>query len=121
MARANRRRVGGWLPADPEVIQRWAATLRAKASTDPSDYSPPIQDLQNLVASTPSLATATQTMFTEGYIYDPENPLGAPSVQSWPEFLSLLNAIMTTAPQFYVDKDGEALGLVGFPINALLD
>ncbi|AXS39511.1 phosphatidylserine decarboxylase family protein [Breoghania sp. L-A4] len=121
MARSNKRRVGGWLPSDPELIRKFVEKLRSRPKADPADYIPPIKDLQNLVASTPTLAALTQVMFVEGYDYDPENPLGQPSVTSWPEFLGLLNAIMTTAPEFYVDAKGEALGLVGFPINALLD
>lgn len=123
MARANQARVGGWLPQDHTTVLSWVETLRARASFDPASYIAPIQDLQNLVATTPSLAGLTQAMFAEGYLYDDETPLGSPSVQSWPEFLGLLNAIMTTAPEFFIKGDGntEAAGLIGFPINALLD
>lgn len=121
MTRPNKTRVGGWLPSNPEILQKWIAGLLAKPLADASNYIQPIQELQNLVANTPSLQESTQTMFIEGYDFDPANPLGTPSVTSWPQFLGLLNAIMTTAPQFYTDKDGGASGLVGFPINALLD
>ena len=121
MTRVNKRRVGSWLPSDPELLQRWIANLLSKPVADPSDYIPPIQELQNLVANTPSLQITTQAMFTEAYFHDKTNPLGAPAVTSWPQFLGLLNNIMTTAPEFFVNSKGEAQGLVGFPINALLD
>lgn len=121
MVRANKRRVGAWLPSDPELLRRWLVRLASKPVADPSDYVRPIQDLQNLVAATPSLQLSTQAMFTEAYVYDPDDPSGAPAVTSWPQFLGLLNNIMTTAPEFIVDSDGKAQGLVGFPINALLD
>ena len=121
MTRANKRRLGGWLPSNPELLRKWVTKLLSKPVADPSNYVPPIQGLQNLVANTPSLQLTTQAMFTEAYIYDPEDPTGAPSVTSWPQFLGLLNNIMTTSPEFIVERDGEAQGLVGFPINALLD
>lgn len=121
MIRANKRRVGGWLPSNPAVLRKWVATLLAKPVADPSNYVQPIQDLQNLVASTFSLNVSTQAMFTEAYIYDPADPTGAPALTSWPQFLGVLNNIMTTSPEFIVDSQGDAQGLVGFPINALLD
>ena len=121
MVRVNKQRLGGWLPSKPELLHKWVTKFLSKPVADPSDYVPPIQELQNLVANTPSLQLTTQAMFTEAYIYDPDNPTGAPAVTSWLQFLGLLNNIMTTSPEFIVDNDGNAQGLVGFPINALLD
>ncbi|NEO33203.1 MAG: phosphatidylserine decarboxylase family protein [Symploca sp. SIO3C6] len=121
MVRVNKRRVGGWLPSDPELLRKWVVKLLSKPVADPSDYVQPIQDLQNLVATTPSLQISTQAMFTEAYVYDPDDPTGAPALTSWQQFLGVLNNIMTIAPEFIVDRKGEAQGLVGFPINALLD
>ena len=43
------------------------------------------------------------------------DPTGAPQVQDYNQMLELINAIMTTAPE-YNDS-----GLVGFPINAILN
>jgi phosphatidylserine decarboxylase len=49
-------------------------------------------------------------------------PLGQVQVRSFDEFLGLLNGIMTTAPEAYQDiPSHEPSGLIGFPINALLD
>lgn len=121
MIRAHKRRTGGWLPADHHLLQRWIKKLLAQPLADPSDYIQPIQDLQNLVANTPSLAISTQAMFTEGYHYQPDDPTGVAAITSWAQFLGVLNNIMNTAPEFIVDSDGQAQGLVGFPINAVLD
>jgi len=121
MVRVNKRRVGGWLPSNPELLRKWIVKLLSKPVADPSDYVQPIQDLQNLVANTPSLQITTQGMFTEAHVYDPDDPTGAPALTSWPQFLGVLNNVMTTAPEFIVDSKGKAQGLVGFPINALLD
>ena len=49
-------------------------------------------------------------------------PLGQLEVRTFEEFLALLNGIMTTAPEAYQDiPSHEPSGLIGFPINALLD
>ena len=117
MVRANKRRVGGWLSSDPEILRKWIVKVQSKPVASPDDYIQPIKDLQDLVANTPSLRVTTQVMFIEAYTSGIESSY----VTSWPQFLGLLNNIMTTAPEFIVDSSGEAQGLVGFPINALLD
>lgn len=123
MSRPNRRRPGGWLSTDHKLIRGWVLKLKARAAaTDPSDYVAPIQALQNMVANDPILNASTQAMFVEALAYSQDDPTGAPAVTSWDEFLGLLNTIMTTSPEFIVDgRDDKAQGLVGFPINALLD
>lgn len=121
MARRDRRRPGGWLATDHKVLLAFAAQLSKREEAREDAFIEPIRELQSLVAGSAELAALTQAMFVEGYDYSDENPLGQPAVTSWPEFLRLLNAVMVTAPQFYVDDKGEAAGLVGFPINALLD
>lgn len=123
MSRPNKRRPGGWLSKDHAVIRQWVLKLKAKAAKiDPADYIAPIKALQNMVAHNPTLHASTQAMFVEALAYSKDDPTGAPAVNSWDEFLSLLNGIMSTSPEFIVDSGGvEAQGLVGFPINALLD
>lgn len=123
MSRPNRHRPGGWLTADHAVIRKWVLKLKAKAAgTDPADYIPPIKALQKMVANNPVLTASTQAMFVEALAHSKDDPTGAPAVTSWDEFLSLLNTIMATSPEFIVDDGSlEAQGLVGFPINALLD
>lgn len=123
MTRSNRRRPGGWLTSDRRALRAWVLKLKAKAAaTAPADYIQPIQDLALMVANDPILHASTQAMFVEAVAYAQDDPTGAPAVTSWNEFLSLLNAIMVTSPEFIVTPGGdEAQGLVGFPINALLD
>lgn len=121
----HQHRAGDWLPKDRETIRKWVLKLKAKAkraATAPTDYVPPILALQNMVANDPVLNATTQAMFVEALAYAGDDPTGAPAVTSWAEFLSLLNVIMTTTPEFIVNQGGDtAQGLVGFPINALLD
>lgn len=123
MSRPNKQRPGAWLTTDHETIRKWVLKLREKAKARAGEpYVPPIAELQKMVANDPILRASTQAMFVEAVAYSKDQPTGAPAVQSWDEFLSLLNTIMTTSPEFIVDSGSdEAQGLVGFPINALLD
>lgn len=123
MSRPNRRRPGGWLTTDHEIIRKWILKLKVKAAgTNPADYVAPIQALQKMVANNPVLTASTQAMFVEALAYSKQDPTGALAVANWDEFLNLLNVVMTTAPEFIVDSGNDgAQGLVGFPINALLD
>lgn len=123
MSRPNRNRPGGWLSTDNEAIRKWILKLKAKAAAmDPVEPIAPIKALQETVAANALLKAASEAMFVEALAYAKDQPTGAPAVQSWDEFLKLLNVIMTTSPEFMVDKgNDEAQGLVGFPINALLD
>ncbi|WP_257265710.1 phosphatidylserine decarboxylase family protein [Endozoicomonas sp. ONNA2] len=121
MVRVNKRRLGGWLPSDHKLLRKWHHKIIARPVSSPHEYIEPIKNLQSLVALSYELHASTQAMFTEALVYDQDDPSGAPAVTSWLQFLGLLNNIMTTAPEFIVSKDGQAQGLVGFPINALLD
>ncbi len=61
-------------------------------------------------------------MFDEAWQHEHSTPLGQVQVRSFDEFLQLLNGIMTTAPEAYQDvQTQEPAGLIGFPINALLN
>ena len=121
MARAGKRRLGGWLPGNHHLLRNWYQKILAKPMAKPEEYIEPIKNLQDLVANSHALQATTQVMFTEALALHPDDPTKAPAVTSWTQFLGLLNNIMTTAPEFIIDADGNAQGLVGFPINALLD
>ena len=121
MVRASKRRPGGWLPSDHHLLRKWHKRILSKPISRPAEYIEPIKNLHNLVASSHELHASTQAMFTEALMFDPNDPSGVPAVTSWLQFLGLLNNIMTTAPEFIISRDGKAQGLVGFPINAILD
>jgi phosphatidylserine decarboxylase len=81
----------------------------------------PIQDLKDMVAQVPALHSTAEMMIKEAG--KKEDPLGEPSLKSWEEFLTLLNEIMVTAPEYTVcgPDPKDPCGLVGCPINALLN
>ena len=125
LQRSGNARLGGWLPRDPEAVERWIRKLRKIAVESPHPLIPPIAEFQQMVYSDPVLCANVQGMFAEAYRLQQTTPLGwEPEPQTFEDFLVLLNAIMFTAPEAYQTGTGdnqEAAGLIGFPINALLD
>lgn len=118
-------RSGSWLPRDPEAVEFWIQKLKMRASENPQPLIPPIAEFQQMVYSDPVLYANVQGMFAEAYQLKKRTPLKwEPEPQTFEDFLVLLNAIMFTAPEAYQTsgKSGlEPAGMIGFPINALLD
>lgn len=113
---------GGWMPMDQAHVARWIRRLRVHVAATPRELVPPIAELKSLVAATPLLQAQTQAMFEEAWQREHETPLGQVQVRTFEEFLILLNGIMTTAPEAYQDLQSDSpAGLIGFPINALLN
>ncbi|HSD48108.1 MAG TPA: phosphatidylserine decarboxylase family protein [Pyrinomonadaceae bacterium] len=121
----RKARPGGWLPRDPVEIERWIKKLKKRAIEQPQPFIQPIADFQQLVYSDPVLYGNVQAMFAEAYRLKKFTPLNwEPEPQTFEDFLTLLNTIMFTAPEAYQTGTGtnqQPAGLIGFPINALLD
>lgn len=120
VARAGRvppYRVGKWLSSDQATLDRWLAAHIEAVAASPRPLHPAVQELKDLIESDPQVYMLFSQMF-EGLPRDPayrQTPAGTPQVRDWMHMLELINAIMTTAPAF------DTTGLVGFPINAILD
>ena len=121
-------RRGGWLPKDHALIDRWILRLKKIAEQRPRPLVQAIADFRDMVYNDQVLHATVAAMFAEAYLLRKETPLGEPSVRCFEEFLTLLNVIMTTAPECYQDLDKDEpkpelspAGFIGFPINALLD
>ncbi|WP_287661784.1 phosphatidylserine decarboxylase family protein [Microcystis sp. M049S2] len=118
-------RLGGWLPKDPRYAGNWIRKLKKAVVQRPCKLVEPILEFQDMVYSDPVLYANVSMMFSEAHFREKFTPLGWESeVKDFDEFLQLLNAIMTTAPEcFYTNTPGgeQPAGLIGFPINALLD
>lgn len=125
--RFNQASGGRWHPQDPAVVAGWIAWLRQEALARNLDEAPPIAALRGLVETTPSLLSLANEMFAEALVKAPTTPLGQPSVVDFNEFLTLLNVIMQMAPEAFQNYNDspppefEPAGLIGFPINALLN
>lgn len=111
-------RVGKWLPSDQQVLNDWRTNLinETDASGD-VPLLPVIQEFKDLIESDPELFMLFTEMFNQvprKHFYD-KDPTGKPQVRNYTQMLKLMNTLMTRAPEF------NKTGLVGFPINAILD
>jgi phosphatidylserine decarboxylase len=125
LAISTNARLGRWLPRDPREVERWIQKLKKIALENPRPLIPPIAEFQQMVYSDPVLYSNVQGMFAEAYRLKKRTPLmWEPEPQNFEDFLVLLNTIMFTAPEAYQTGTGtneQAAGMIGFPINALLD
>ncbi len=114
-----------WLPRDPEAIERWMLKLKKSAKENPRPLIKPIEDFKQMVYSDPVLYANVQGMFAEAHRLKKRTPLKwQPEPVNFEDFLVLLNAIMYTAPEAYQTGTGsnqQPAGMIGFPINALLN
>jgi len=95
----------------------WLALFLITVSLMATTFQPVIQEFQQLIEEDPELYMLftqmfEQVPFTEEYEVD---PVGNPQVRDYKHMLQLMNQILTQAPEF------NQTGLVGFPINAILD
>jgi phosphatidylserine decarboxylase len=112
-------RVGKWLPSDQAVLDDWLARLIQRVDgyrTKPA-LQPSVQALKELIEREPAIYMWFHQMFSQ--IPDTKkfatNPAGGPQVRNYKHMLDLINAVLPTAPEY------NETGLVGFPINAILD
>ena len=122
-------RTGSWLPADDAVLDEFIVHLRNRTSSvGDVDYIQPIKSFQLVVEQSPNLLSQFNQAFAQASaLKKGVNTFGAPAVQNFTEFLSLLNGLMQVAPAYYLDPNkqpgdpaDEPAGMIAFPINALL-
>lgn len=110
-------RIGNWLPTDLAVLNKWLSELRSEALARGDDFDPAVAELQSLIEGNADLFMLFHQMFDEVPAKPPYNndPTGQPEVRDYMTMLKMINVILTKAPEF------NLTGLVGFPINAILD
>lgn len=110
-------RVGKWLPSDQRVMDRWRDNLIKEVDANPQPLLPVVQDFKNLIEGDAEIYMLFHQMFEElpRKAQFRTTPTGTPQVRDYEHMLALINNILTTAPAF------DQTGLVGFPINAILD
>ncbi|KAJ5605213.1 hypothetical protein N7510_010367 [Penicillium lagena] len=115
-------RIGNWLPADHEAHREWLGGVIKKVDDDPhKPLHPVLQEFQHLIDTNTRVYMLLAGMFKEiphkkPYAHD---PTGRPQIRDPPHLLRVLNHLLTTAPS-WTDKS-HRVGLVGLPINAILD
>jgi phosphatidylserine decarboxylase len=110
-------RIGKWLPSDHVFLENWINVLIDEVDAEAKPMHPVIEEFKDFIEGNPEIYMLFNQMFEQIPRKPPYNksPTGKPQVRSYQHMLQLLNGIMTKAPEF------NETGLVGFPINAILD
>ncbi|MCF8350498.1 MAG: phosphatidylserine decarboxylase family protein [Bacteroidales bacterium] len=110
-------RVGEWLPSDQAGLNAWMKDLIAKAEKGDNELLPVVAEFKELIESDPEIYMYFHLMFDQVPHRQKfkNDPMGRPLIRDYHHMLKLINEVMTTAPEF------NKTGLVGFPINAILD
>ena len=106
-------RVGRWLPSDKAFLNRWKAQRMALVEDKEIKLRPSVQMLRDAILDDPILYMAFTSMYDEipqGY---------NEQVKNFETMLKIMNQILDEAPCYSVYED--EVGLIGFPINAILD
>ncbi|KAF5502841.1 L-tryptophan decarboxylase [Colletotrichum aenigma] len=99
-----------------------ALDSKTATTTVVDSLNPSLTNLRAVVQNDPYLAALADQMFTQAAALQLRDPTEQPAVQSFRQFLQVVNVIMRSGPQFF-DRPGneDAMGFVAAPINALLN
>jgi phosphatidylserine decarboxylase len=107
-------RVGGWLPADQEILDQWVGDLVARVEAGGEQpLLPVVDDFRRLIEDDPEIYMLFRFMLQQVPYH--RSPTHETQVKTVEKLLGLLNHVMTHAPEY------NDTGLVGCPINAILD
>lgn len=110
-------RVGQWLPSDQQFLNQWLDKIIKETETHGAPLVPAIQEFADLIENDPEINMLFNQMFTQVPRKPPfeNDPTGKPQIRDYYHMLQVMNRVMVMAPEF------NKTGLVGFPINAILD
>ncbi len=109
--------VGKWLESDQKFFDKWFAEIVNGSKSANQPLLPVVQEFKDLIENDPELFM----LFTQMFEQIPKekryetDPTGKPQIKNYHQMLQIINKILTMAPEF------NKTGLVGFPINAILD
>ncbi len=114
-------RPGDWLHEDHRVHKEWLNGVIDQVDKNPKDLLPVLQEFKDLIEGDTRLYLLFSSIFEEVPKKKPysKDPTGQRQVHSYDQMLKLLNHLLTTAPAW--SDRSHKVGLVGLPINALLD
>jgi phosphatidylserine decarboxylase len=108
-------RHGKWLPADPKELNRWLKTTIDEAEKKNAPFHPVVQEFQHMIENDPVMFMYFTQMFVQQPHFKPPPNSGDIKLANYHQMLVVINHVLTTAPTF------NTTGMVGFPINAILD
>ncbi|KAJ5580242.1 uncharacterized protein N7459_006227 [Penicillium hispanicum] len=114
-------KVGNWMPSDHKAHREWLGGVIKQVDSKHKDLHPVIQEFQELIETNTRVYMLIEGMFKEVPHKEPydQDPTGHPEIRNYEHFLQVLNHLLTTAPSW--TDQSHRVGLVGLPINALLD
>jgi len=104
-------RAGGWLPPDPE-LERWLRGKREQLTAAPAPLHEEVQELKDLLDRDPIIRMYFARMIREVPRTKQYREHHLASVE---QLLRLLNAVVTTAPEY------DETAMVGCPMAAIFD
>ena len=119
-----RHRTGHWLPSDHAVLRSWVdKVIERSASIGDQPLKPVLQDFKDFIDTTPFVRMLATEMFKEVPITAPydKDPTLKQQIRSYDEMFRCLHLILDEGPQWFFSPDATVMGLIGFPINAILD
>lgn len=130
---------GEWLPQNHKIVAEWVNSLidninkesrqdiNLRNTSDKMGIKQvftykheEVTEFKQIVIEDPALRLLAEQMIEQGYAYDPQDPTGKPQIHDLDMLFKLIDIIIDTAPG-YMQPDTQGRGLIGFPINAVLD
>ncbi|KAL9125562.1 MAG: hypothetical protein Q9217_005253, partial [Psora testacea] len=110
-----------WLPQDHRVHQEWLSGIVNDVENSAKELHPVIKEFRDIIEGETRLYLLFTSMFDQIPNKEPytKNPGGQRQIRSYEHMLKVLNHMLTTAPSW--NEKSERVGLVGLPINAMLD
>lgn len=115
------QRTGKWLPQDHRVHQEWLSGIVHHVENNPKELHPVLKEFKDLIEGETRLYLLFTSMFDQVPNKEPysKDPGGKQQIRSYEHMLQVLNHMLTSAPSW--NDKSERVGLVGLPINAMLD
>ena len=114
-------RVGRWLPQDHRVHKDWLNGVITHVEDNPKDLHPVLKEFKDLIETNTRIYMLFSSMFEQLPSKKPyaQDPTGQCQIRDYEHMLQLLNHLMTSPPGW--NDKSHRVGLVGLPINAVLD
>lgn len=108
-------RLGNWLPSDLGQLNHWLKSTIEAAEQRKTPFHPVVREFCDLIESDPVMYMYFTQMFQQQPAFPPPAGSGDVKIKDYRQMLIVINHVLTTAPEF------NTTGMVGFPINAILD
>ncbi|MDR0983945.1 MAG: phosphatidylserine decarboxylase family protein [Ruminococcus sp.] len=124
---------GEWLPNDKKIINNWVKSIFSEMKGSRATANDALVGGDNLplanaevlkfyemVNEDVSLHILANQMFEQACENWQEDPYGNPAITNFKDFISVMDYIVSQAPR-YMEQTEEGYGLLGFPLNAIVD